>query len=298
MLLRHGACLPFIAVRVQDNSDEGGESMQSVCLFVNLKKQGAQVLAEAVRAELEGCGIEILPQEALERCEALIAIGGDGTILRGARLTLPYGTPVLGINAGRLGFLAGLERDELHLLPKLAELNGTQGLGTRMLLEVCLWEGERLLERLCCINDAAIARHSTSQVAELVVDCGGNRFPYRGDGVIFSTPTGSTAYSLSAGGPVLDPQLEGILLTPICNHLLFARSILFAPGAEFALEIPKDGLALTCDAEPPIPLRVGQRITVRRAEEQVCFIRLKDWHFLNILSGKLYNGWQSEAGGV
>ncbi|MDR3313313.1 MAG: NAD(+)/NADH kinase [Oscillospiraceae bacterium] len=264
--------------------------MQRVCLFVNSEKPGAGALAEAVRTTLAGCGIAALPQAELPRCEALVAIGGDGTILRGARLALPFGIPVLGVNAGRLGFLAGLERDELHLLPLLAEPVGGDMLDARMLLEVRLWEGERQLECLCCINDAAIARHSSSRVAELTVDCGGNNFPYRGDGVIFSTPTGSTAYSLSAGGPVLDPQLESILLTPICNHLLFARSILFSPGAAFEIHIPEDGLALTCDAEPPVILRAGQRVTVRRAEEQIRFIRLKTRHFLEILSKKLVAG--------
>lgn len=265
--------------------------MRSACLFVNLNKQGAEALAREVRATLAGCGIEALPQEELRRCDALVAVGGDGTILRAARLALPHGIPVLGVNAGRLGFLAGLERDELHLLPRLAEMDMERNLDLRMLLDVRLLEDDgSLLERICCVNDATVARHSTTHVAELVVECGGNRFPYRGDGVIFSTPTGSTAYSLSAGGPVLDPRLEGILLTPICNHMLFARSILYAPDAEFALRIPKEGLALTCDAEPPIPLRAGQRLTVRRAGERVRFIRLKDLHFYDILSSKLMQG--------
>ncbi|MDR2525726.1 MAG: NAD(+)/NADH kinase [Oscillospiraceae bacterium] len=261
--------------------------MQKICLFINEEKPGAEVLAARVRSALAACGIEALSFDEAARCEALVAIGGDGTILRGARLALPYSLPVLGVNAGRLGFLAGLEQDELELLQALAKPLTPEMLDTRILLEVRLYAGD-VLQRTCvCINDATVARHSSSRIADLRVRCGDSQFAYMGDGVIFSTPTGSTAYSLSAGGPVLDPQLDSILLTPICNHLLFSRSILFAPGAAFRLPVPMEGLALTCDAEPPIPLHTGQHLEIHRAAEQMQFIRLKPIHFMDLLSKKL-----------
>jgi NAD+ kinase len=108
-----------------------------------------------------------------------------------------------------------------------------------------------------------------------------------GDGVIFATPTGSTAYNFSAGGPVVEPTFESVLLTPVCNHLLFTRSVVFTAQTVFSVGIAREGLALATDAEPPVALLPGQRVTVRRAEAEALFIRLKTEHFLDVLAGKM-----------
>jgi NAD+ kinase len=235
---------------------------------------------------LLGAPATILPkEECLERCGALIAIGGDGTILTAARMALPYQKPVLGINAGRLGFLAGLERHELSLLPQLAD--GAYELDRRMLLEVQIWQEDQLLRKDLCLNDAVISRHFVSHLVEVPVECGGRIVTYHGDGVIFSTPTGSTAYSFSAGGPVVEPSMDIVLLTPICNHLLFSRSIVFSSNTRFSVNIMHDGLALTCDVESPFALLPGQRVTVHRAAVDAVFIRLKAENFLDVLNEKM-----------
>ncbi|MCL2106262.1 MAG: NAD(+)/NADH kinase [Oscillospiraceae bacterium] len=257
--------------------------MRYFSIMTNPEKPETLLLAERVRAALAASGMETV--EELEAGEALIVAGGDGTILVGARRALEYRKPVLGINAGRLGFLAALEPHELHLLPRLAR--DDYCLDRRMLLRASIWQGERLLRSELCVNDAVIARQDLPRAAEIPVKCGSHMLCYLGDGVIFSTPTGSTAYSLSAGGPVLDPRVEGIVLTPICNHRLFSRAIVCSPEERFSVEITQNGLALTCDAEAPVPLYTGQRVTVERGEEMACFIRLKPDNFLDVLNGKL-----------
>ena len=262
--------------------------MKRLALIVNESKPGALEIAEKIRRELAAAGLETAPPEQLEHCCALIAVGGDGTILTAARMALPYRKPVLGVNAGRLGFLAGLEPHELYLLPRLA--SGEFTLERRMLLEVQVRDihGGSLAHEGFCVNDAVISRFGTPRLAEISVDCGGGHsVSYMGDGVIFSTPTGSTAYNFSAGGPVVEPGLESVLLTPICNHGLFTRSVVFSAQTNFSVEIDRAGLALAIDAEPPEALLPGQRVTVRRAELDALFIRLKTEHFLDVLAGKL-----------
>jgi len=260
--------------------------MKRLALIVNESRPGALEAAEEIRKELSKTEIEIAPPEGLEGCDALIAVGGDGTILTAARMALPLQMPVLGVNAGRMGFLAGLERHELHLLPRLA--SGDFTLDRRMLLEVQIQQEETLVYQGFCINDAVISRFGTPRLAEISVDCGGGHvLKFMGDGVIFATPTGSTAYNFSAGGPVVEPTFESVLLTPVCNHLLFTRSVVFTPQTVFSVDITREGLALATDAEPPLSLLPGQRVTVKRAETEALFIRLKTEHFLDVLAGKM-----------
>ena len=260
--------------------------MRRLALIVNESKPGAPEVAAEIRRELAGAGLEAARPEDLAACDALIAVGGDGTILTAARMALPRRIPVLGVNAGRLGFLAGLERHELHLLPRLA--TGEFTLDRRMLLEVQVLQDENLAYQGFCLNDAVISRTGPPRLAEVPVDCGGGHvLTFLGDGVIFSTPTGSTAYNFSAGGPVVEPTFESILLTPICNHRLFTRSVVFSAGAQFSVDVAREGLSLATDAEPPLTLLPGQRIFVRKAGADALFIRLKTEHFLDVLVGKM-----------
>jgi len=246
-------------------------------------KPGTDALAQEVDACLRKAGLTVVAQ--VEACDVLIAIGGDGTILNAARLALPHKKPVLGINAGRLGFLAGLEPHELDLLPRLAAREFE--LDSRMLLQVQVWQGEKLIAEEFCLNDAVVARQVTRAV-EVQVDCGQGRvIGYLGDGVIFSTPTGSTAYNFSAGGPVVEPGIESIVLTPICNHKLFSRAIVFSQQTQFSLEIINGDLSITFDAQPPLKLEPGQRVIVQKAAQEATFIRLKPGSFLNILNAKM-----------
>jgi len=248
-------------------------------------RSSASALVEEIRMRLHQADLEVV--EDVEACDALIAIGGDGTILNAAQLALPHRKPVLGINAGRLGYLAGLEPDELELLPRLA--TGEFRLDRRMLLQVDVIEDERVLTSALCLNDAVISRYGVSYAATVQVNCsqGCRSLTYLGDGVIFATPTGSTAYNFSAGGPVVEPGIESILLTPICNHKALTRTVVFSAQSQFSVDITSHDLALTTDAQPPQPLLPGQRITVCKADCEAQLIRLKPSGFLDILYEKV-----------
>ena len=246
-------------------------------------KPSAEALATEIEKRLQQLGMAIVHSPAV--CDAIIAVGGDGTILNAAHMVLPHGKPVLGVNAGRLGFLAGLERHELDLLPRLAE--GEFELDTRMLLHVQVQKNDRLVMDTVCLNDAVLARRFP-RIAEIQVKCNHEQtLTYLGDGVIFATPTGSTAYNFSAGGPVVQPGIASILLTPICNHRAPARTIVFAADSHFSVEIPSDELALGIDAKPPQPLQAGSRVTICRHGSQAAFIRLKPASFLEIFNEKM-----------
>ncbi|MDR2648009.1 MAG: NAD(+)/NADH kinase [Oscillospiraceae bacterium] len=264
--------------------------MKTIAMVVNQTKNGAQALANEVCRRLGAVGIACLQPDGntdcLQKSDALIAIGGDGTILSAARKAKPFDLPVLGINAGRLGFLAGLEAHELDLLSALAQNNFS--LDTRMMLRVEIFDGQKRVFQDDCINDAVISRHAFSHLVELEVQCGERALLYKGDGVIFATPTGSTAYSFSAGGPVLDPAIRCVSLTPICNHHLFSRAIVFTPQTSFCTQITQDGLALTIDAETPLPLLVGQYVRVTTSSNVARFIRMKQDCFLDAMNAKLF----------
>jgi len=271
--------------------------MKRVSIVVNYTKLGAAELACEVCARLEESGLNPLiikgsadfsavdDQADYAQCDAVIAIGGDGTILNAARRVLPHDIPVLGINAGRMGFLAGLERHEIDLLSRLAA--GEYQLEHRMLLEARVLQDGKPVHRQFCINDAVISRYALSRPVEIPVICDGYSLSYLGDGIIFSTPTGSTAYGFSAGGPVVDPQIETILLTPICNHRLFDRTVVFAADKRIRADILHEGMALVVDGEAPFHLSPGQTVEVRRAAQSIRFIRLKSQSFLDILAKKL-----------
>ena len=162
--------------------------------------------------------------QQLQNCDLLIAIGGDGTIIHSAKHAVVFDKPILGINAGRLGFLAGLEQDELDYLQQLAACN--YQIEERMMLEV-VHHSEKGEISYFALNDAVISKGALARVIDLDIYCM-NRYvsSYRADGIIFSTPTGSTAYALSAGGPIVEPAIDAIGMTPISPHSLFDRTIL------------------------------------------------------------------------
>lgn len=223
-------------------------------------------------------------EEMLDICDVIVAVGGDGTFIHAAK----YGKPILGINAGRIAFMAGLEPSELDMLDKL--IIGDYELDKRMMLkaEICDNLGKCIQTRYC-VNDVVVARGTQIKMEDISVEHNGKLINnYTADGVIVSTPTGSTAYSLSAGGPVVDPQIESILLTPICTHSLFSRALIFKPDSVFKLYSPHDTeLGLSCDGEETIVVPEGHSVLVSKADMFGEFIRIKNETFLEILNSKL-----------
>ena len=228
--------------------------------------------------------------EDIKSSDFAIAFGGDGTIIHAAKLCSAYKKSVLGINGGRLGYTAGIEQNELYLLNKLKL--GEYIVDKRMMLEVCVSD-ESGEQKFYCANDAVVSRGSLSRIVDISLEVGENEILHtRSDGVIVSTPTGSTAYSLSAGGPILDPSVGGILITAICPHSLYSRPIVLNEKETVRIKVQQTGdleAYLTVDGETGIKLNKNDVVTVKKTDDfTVDFIRIKNESFMNILNKKFF----------
>ena len=223
-----------------------------------------------------------------EKVDIVVAIGGDGSFIHTAKSAAIHKKPVLCINAGNLAFLAGLEGNELSLIEKL--ISGDFLKDRRLLLEVSLENGSNKKFVGYCVNDVVVARGKEIRLIDLDVFCDGRKINnYRADGVIISTPTGSTAYSWSAGGPVIDPELKCIMLTPICTHSPLNRSLVFNDKAVISIEsaIDNQELSISTDGEETIVLNDNSKIIISKSEYYAEFIRIKSDEFYDILNCKL-----------
>lgn len=272
-----------VAVIPNNRSAQASTLLTTVC--ERLKNAGAEVVAIGNVGGLPSSA-EIVA--ALENCTIAIALGGDGTIMHVAKAAATVGCSVLGINGGHLGFLAGLEQDELAALDGL--LDGTYSEESRALLRVTVQkvDGEH---SYLAMNEAVISRGALSRLVDLHIAGDGQEIlSCSGDGAIVATPTGSTAYSLSAGGPVVDPSVACMLLTPVCPHTLDSRTrILPSDSVLTVTASAADGgeAFITVDGEENIAFTAADRVTIRQAEERARLIRLKPTTFYDALSRKL-----------
>ena len=279
----------MLTIAVLPNLTRENASSVTAEICRTLVRLGARVLLDVSLKDILGAlPAEFLPErEMLEQCALVIAVGGDGSIIYASHKAIPFEKPVLGINAGRLAFLAGLEQHELPLLGRL--FTGDYTTERRMLLRAQIVRDEEVLCETVCINDAVLSRSGAAKLTGFRVDASGKRVDtYLGDGVIVATPTGSTAYSLSAGGPIVDPSLESLLLTPVCPHMLSARTLLFSPDTALTVCVTTDMQAiLTCDGGEPLPIPDGAEVRVEKASAGAYFIRIKTDSFMDILHNKL-----------
>lgn len=228
--------------------------------------------------------------DLIECCDVIITIGGDGTIIHMARYSAEYNKPLLGINFGRVGFVATMEPDELDKLSQL--LTGEYFSENRMLLKITVVNNDTT-NVLYAINDAVIARGSLSRMLDLSVSVNDKKTcDYRADGLIFSTPTGSTAYSLSAGGPVICPDIECILLTPICPHSLFSRSVIFRSIDKITIQTATGNNSnseayLTVDGQYFLPLDDNTKVTIEKYDKSFSLISMEEKNFYTVLNNKL-----------
>ena len=223
-------------------------------------------------------------------CDVIISVGGDGSVLNAAKQTVDYKKPILCINAGRLAFMAGLESNELELLKNL--IDGDYMIDKRMLLDVTVIRDDKVIMSDSCINDVVLARGEKLRITDIDVDCDGKRSStYRADGVIVATPTGSSAYSLSAGGPIINPSMEAIVVTPICPQTLFSRSTVFSADNVITLSIGEKSsnseLVLSLDGGDAFGIKLGDKIEIKKSEKVSEFIRIKNEAFFEILNSKL-----------
>jgi NAD+ kinase len=227
-------------------------------------------------------------EEMGAQCDMAIVVGGDGTMLGFAREMARHGTPLVGINQGRLGFITDISVEKFResLAPILA---GDYEMEQRAMLEGAVWrDGEVIFEGLA-LNDVVVSRGATASMVEIKVDVGDEFVAnMRADGVIVASPTGSTAYSLSSGGPLLHPSIAGWVLVPIASHTLSNRPIVLPDLGEVRLEIVAGrDASVNFDMQSLASLLHGDRITVRRSAHKVCFLHPQGWSYYATLRRKL-----------
>ena len=225
----------------------------------------------------------------LATADLLICFGGDGTILHAARDAAFHEVPILGVNMGSVGFMAELERGELPLLAPLA--HGMYTIEERMMLDVNVLRGDRLISKDVALNDAVISKGSMARVAEMEVLADRVKATaITGDGVIIASPTGSTAYSMSAGGPIVEPTSKSIIVTPVCAHQLAARAMVLAPERVVTVQLPRGNrkyLYLSVDGGKAVRLSGGDRVEIGCSQRVTQLVRLADRSFYQIINQKL-----------
>lgn len=229
-------------------------------------------------------------EELFSLSDIAVTVGGDGTIIHSARYAAKMSKPILGVNMGRIGFVAELEPSEISMLKELP--GGNFSVMNRMLLGVEVAHSDGTKENYIAINDAVISRGALSRMTELEVSVGNEQILcYRADGLLFSTPTGSTAYALSAGGPVIDPALSLIELTPICPHSLTARTVLFTDDTVLEVKSKnRDTAYLTVDGQISVPLDPTDKVKIYRSEYTLSMITMKEKNFYKLAGEKLKEG--------
>jgi NAD+ kinase len=273
-----------------------GESLNQLAAF--LQGAGIDVLFEAETARninhqgLPGLSAEQIGQQA----DAAIVVGGDGTMLGIARQLAPYDVPLIGINQGRLGFMTDIPAE--GMLPLLAEmLAGHVESEQRSLLEGAVLRDGAVIFNGLAFNDVVVARGSGSGMVELRVTVDGHfMYNQRSDGLIVSTPTGSTAYALSAGGPLLHPSLKGIVLVPIAPHALSNRPIVVPDDSEIVVEIINGrDISVNFDMQTFACLQHGDQIVISRSPNTITFLHPEDWSYYHTLREKLH--WNEHPSG-
>lgn len=232
-----------------------------------------------------------------EGAEVVLVLGGDGTLLRAAEMARPVGVPLLGVNLGRVGFLA--ETDLADLDEALdAVIAGTWAVEERMTLDAVVHADGEVLARTWALNEAAVEKSSRERILEVVLEVDGRPVSAFGcDGVLCATPTGSTAYAFSAGGPLVWPQVEALLLVPSNAHALFARPMVISPDSEVAVEVDPGGspAVLDCDGRRIVALPPGARVEITRGGTPVRMVRLDGRPFADRLVRKFdlpVRGWR------
>ncbi len=228
----------------------------------------------------------------LPQADVIICFGGDGTILHMAKMATRYDLPILGVNIGTMGFMAELESTELQELARLAR--DDYDLDHRMMLDVVVQRERDIIFRELCLNDVVVTKGAVARIVHLQVSCDDVEvMECGGDGLIVATPTGSTAYSLSAGGPIVEPEAHSILVTPICAHDMVSRTIVASDKRVIKMELTRNARRnafLSVDGGKALKMNVGDIATVRKAQKETKLVRLKKRSFYDVVNAKFKNG--------
>jgi NAD+ kinase len=257
-----------------------------------LKNCGASIAVcplfddNSVYPNVEGLKVSDLEAE-LGTADMVIAFGGDGTILRVARMAADTKVPILGVNMGSKGFMAELEQEDIGLIPKA--VSGDYVIERRMMLDVTLTRDGTVIHSDFALNDVVVA--GMTKVIDLTLYGDGQKIShFSGDGTVVATPTGSTAYSMAAGGPIVEPSADNILVTPICAHVLAARAFVMASDRIVSVElgaVKANPAYLTVDGGVYLNLTSGDIITVRKSTKETLLVRLSDRSFYKKVNEKL-----------
>lgn len=282
---------------------------QSAGIIYKYRHKPAQTQARKLEKWLKQRGVTVFSEE-MEVSDSLessmqedssiptivnwvVVLGGDGTLLGAARKVGRFGVPILGVNLGGLGFLTGIPLNRLYAVVELL-LEGKLQVEHRILLEARIVHGGKESHRFQVLNDMVINKGTLARIIDLDVSINGEFLTtFRADGLIVSTPTGSTAYNLSAGGPILYPTMQSFILTPICPFTLTNRPILLPETAAIEISLGKESeeqVVLTLDGQVGVGFHYGDRVIVRKSRESIKLFKPPDYSFFNILRTKLMWG--------
>ena len=294
------------------NKTTGGEKAKKIGVFCKpkapsatdilgrlipwLRKQNYHIFLDTGTAAIINETSSYEKREISQQADLLIVLGGDGTLLSVARAAHPHNIPILAVNLGSLGFLAEISIDELY--PTLENiLAGKFEIENRMLLNACIWRNGEKVEDHNVLNDVVINKGAVARVINLQVLVNGQYMTsYRADGLIIATPTGSTAYSLSAGGPIIHPSMHTLVLSPICPFTLTNRSILIPDQSiiQVKLAAEYDDVRVTLDGQEGYDMRAGDILEIKKTKTSFQLIRGPNKNYYQILRDKLHWGSQSD----
>ncbi len=271
----------------------------------NPAKANVRSVAELIASKLNNLGAEFyyekdaadelsIKSNVLEinriysECDVLIAVGGDGTIIHTAKNAATYSKPVLGVNSGRVGYMAGIEANEIDLLERL--ISGDYHIENRMMLESFVSSNPD--KKYFCLNDVIISKDAMDFAFDISMRSNSREFmSIRADGIIAATPTGSTAYAMSAGGPVTDPSIESIIIVPICPIALYSRGLVLSSKADIEISaVARDGgkVFITFDGRDGFAVKPGDVINIKKAENiETRLIKIKNDSFYDVLKNKM-----------
>ena len=272
-------------------------------ILPNLDKRGSKELVEKLGVFLKSnniepylpdsiccAGYDALPEDDLfNSCDVVVTIGGDGTIIRYAKRAAECNKPILGINAGRMGYLANIEQDEYKLLSKLS--TGEYTVENRMMLEIEVKDCGKTTGVYYALNDAVITGGFISRIIDISANVEGDNISYRADGLVIATPTGSTAYSMSAGGPIIDPKMDCICITPICSYASASKPVIAGANQTIVFNASsrkRIDIFLTVDGRKAASIKPQTDVIIRRAKRSVKLIRLNERSFYKTLSSKFF----------